>query len=66
MHEGEPMSKTEKSKASKARRERRNRKRELAVRIVANLIAKQPTARQLAEFKKLFPEVAKKLEDPKD
>jgi hypothetical protein len=48
------MSKTEKAKARKARRERRTKRAKLAILIVNKLIARKPTAKELAAFKKQF------------
>jgi hypothetical protein len=48
------MSKTETKKARKARRERRAKKAKLAVLIVNHLIARKPTAKELAAFKRQF------------
>ncbi len=48
------MSKTEKTKARKVRRVRRAKRAKLAILIVNKLIARKPTAKELAAFKKQF------------
>ena len=48
------MSKVEKAKARKARRVKRTKKAKLAILIVNRIIARKPTAKELAAFKKQF------------
>jgi hypothetical protein len=48
------MTKVEKKTARKNRRERRAKKAKLAFVIVNRLLAGKPTAKELADFKRLF------------